>query len=223
MVDEVSLPESLKPLLRDEIASGERLVWVGAPQPEPGLAWRMTWPIVAFCIPSTAFMLFWVWTASGLGRGNGPPNTFNLIFAALGLPPLVLEAIGLTSPIWMARRLQRTASNTLYVVTDRRAIIFNGGYYGNRRLTAFALSMANFFKSGTHVKSYAPEQITDLERVQHDNGSGDLVFGAAEIVGKQNDQPIPFRMGFFTISNVHEAGRVLRKLVDSQASGALST
>jgi hypothetical protein len=118
----------------------------------------------------------------------------------------------------MARRLQSTAARTLYVITDRRAIIFNGGYYGDRRLTALVISMATFFKAATIVKSYAPTEITDLERVERDDGSGDVLFGAPQIVGRQNGQPIEFRTGFFTIADASTAEHKLRELTAANAA-----
>lgn len=153
-----SLPFDLQRRLDDELDSGERLLWAG--QPDPGRMARQGGCLVAFGIPWTLFAVFWTVMASGIGgavsggfsgRSVGPGALFGLF----GLPFIVIGIGLLTAPLWMARKAQRT----VYAVTDKRAIILEGGFGGS-----------------FSVRSLAPPLLADRARNQRADGSGDLVF-----------------------------------------------
>ncbi len=147
--------------LSQELEPGERAIWAG--RPSPGRAMRAALPIALFAIPFTAFSLFWMAMASGMffassgasGSGNGPPSALGLIFPAFGLPFLCVGLFMLSSP-W---RAARGAKRGLYAITDRRCIIWNAKFGGTMQVT-----------------SYRPDDLTQMEREQRADGSGDLIF-----------------------------------------------
>ncbi len=103
MLDPYSLPDALQSLLRDEIPQGERVKWVGRPQPSSGFLW-ITLPLVLFALFDVGFALFWMAGAAGVFDGVGPMRTERLIFAPFGIPFLLIGVAMLTSPLWLRRR-----------------------------------------------------------------------------------------------------------------------
>lgn len=144
------LPTRLQSLVEAELDSGEKITWIGAP-----IARRMaakSLPIVLFAIPWTAFALFWMAGAAGF-RMPDLTNLPRLAFSLFGIPFVLIGFGMLSAPYWMMRKAKKTA----YVLTTARAIIFSGGF-------------------STTVRSFAPDRLTDLQRKQRADGSGDLVF-----------------------------------------------
>ncbi len=142
--------------------------------PDAKRHWRMTLPILLFAIPWTAFSVFWMIMAS---RGGG-------IFALFGLPFVLIGAGMFSAPWWAAKLARRTA----YALTTDRAIIVAPAPFG----------------SGVSVRSFAPEELTDVERVQRADGSGDLIL-AREWVrgskGRNHEKKIGF-IGVPSVQNV---------------------
>jgi hypothetical protein len=179
------LPEPARALVQAELQPGESLRWVE--QPVPGRMALAALPMVLFAIPWTAFALFWIWgAAQGSADAPGPMRLFPLF----GLP-FVLIGLGLfTSPFWIMRNARRT----VYVVTDRRAIVLGGRASG-----------------AVSVRSFEPEKLGDLRREQRADGSGDLVFGQDEKVGsKGRTRMVDY--GFLAVRNVREAEEYVRAL-----------
>jgi hypothetical protein len=190
-----SLPPELDARVRSELGDGERLLWVG--QPRPGRFARSAIPIVLFGIPWTAFALFWMATASGVWfggfKGAGGVGALFACFPLFGLP-FVLVGLGmLSSPYWLWRRAKRTC----YALTDRRAILWQAGWFGS-----------------VEVRSYSPAELTRISRTEHADGSGDLVFEEVLSLGRDSDghrTTRTTRHGFMAISNVREIEELLRK------------
>ncbi|HAI13344.1 MAG TPA: hypothetical protein DCM28_16675 [Phycisphaerales bacterium] len=136
------LPFGLQQILENELDKGETLLWLD--QPDGSRMARSSLPIMLFAIPWTAFSCFWMLMAS---KGS-------LLFAAFGIPFVLIGLGMLSSPFWA----KRAAGKTVYALTDKRAIIIAGK-----------------FKSMT-VTSYRPEQLTEMDREQRADGSGSLIF-----------------------------------------------
>jgi hypothetical protein len=146
-----SLPQDVSRLVDAELRNGERIAWTG--QPIPSRFARRSIGIVLFGIPWTAFALFWIAGASGFkmpdfSHGSG-------IFPLFGLPFVLIGFGMLSSPYWMLRKARRTA----YVITDQRAIVLAGGAFGS-----------------TTIRSFDPDRLNDIRRVQKPDGTGDLIF-----------------------------------------------
>jgi hypothetical protein len=193
--DLMQLPDSLRALVQAELQSAESVTWLE--QPIPGRAARATWPVVLFSVPWTAFAVFWmVGAAWGTSRAHetGPFRVFPLF----GLP-FVAIGLGLfTSPFWA----RRSARRTVYLLTDRRAIVLCGGWGDT-----------------VNVRSFEPAALTDLRRSQHADGSGDLVFTQDVQLGRRGDTRST-NVGFLAISDVKSVEERVRALAERRAAPA---
>ena len=187
-VDTYRLPQQLGSLIESELQSNERIAWLE--QPIPGRLARTTLPIVLFGIPWTAFAIFWtVGAAWSTSKAANDPGIFR-VFPLFGLP-FILFGLGMLSrPFWVWRSAKRSA----YVLTDRRAILFRAGW------------------RGTTVRSFEPERLTDLQRKQHSDGSGDLVF-AHDTRRDSNGHRQSTDVGFLAIRDVKSVEEMVRALV----------
>ena len=146
------LPPDLEARVQAELAPGEKLIWVGQPLASRFLVWSI--PIVLMGLFVTGFAIFWISMAVSMGAPFFFP-IFGLIFVVVG-------AGLVTSPFWMMRR----ARNTCYALTDRRAIVWEAGWFGTVR-----------------VFSYTPNALGKMYRQERGDGSGDLVFEEVVSVG----------------------------------------
>lgn len=188
-----SLPPELDDRVRGELAAGERLLWVG--QPNPRRAARFGWLITLVGIPFASFAVFWITTAATMARafGNapGPFQLLPLIFPLFGVPPLVVGLGLMTAPYWLARKARRTC----YALTNRRAVVFDAQWRG-----------------GTAIYSYGPDDLTKQYRRENADGSGDLVFEEMTTVHRTNNGPRSImKRGFLAIDDVRAVEALLRK------------
>jgi len=180
----IELPPELRSVVEDELEVGESVQWSARPR-----AMRLvlyTLPVVLFAIPWTAFAVFWICGASGwqFPTLKGPAGFFPLF----GVPFVLVGCGMLSSPLWALRKVRRT----LYVITDRRAIVFEGGW-------------------STTVRSLGPDQLTDLERKQRADGSGDIILVKRSWRGSDGDR-YTRPVGFFGVENVKDVETLLRQL-----------
>jgi hypothetical protein len=181
------IPFELQRMIDSELASGERVLW--SAQPIPGRFARKALPAVLFGIPWTAFALFWTAGAAwGTSRTEGA-GLFRA-FPLFGLPFILIGVGMLSSPYWMRRKARRCA----YVLTNRRAIVLSGGWRGS-----------------VTVRSFGPERLTDLQRKQNPDGSGDLVF-AQDIRRDSEGSRLATDVGFLAIRDVKSVEEQVRAL-----------
>jgi hypothetical protein len=196
LFDNSSLPPELDSRVRAELRDGEQLLWVG--QPRPRWFSREAVPLVLFGIPFTAFAVFWtamaLWMGAGVNaRNNGPGLLFQVCFPLFGLPFVVAGLGLLTSPYWQRRRALRTC----YALTDRRAIVWEAGNFGS-----------------VTVRSYEPDALKAMERVEYPDGSGDLVFEEVRRVwtGSQGRRRTSTeRRGLLAVDDVRTIETLVRK------------
>ena len=107
-------PEEIADDVRRELG-GERILWAASPD-----RWgysRRYWTSVLMGIPFTAFAIFWTYQVVSIPSKAGAVAVFfplwGLMFVGIGLFMLL-------SPLFAAWR----AKNVYYVVTERRAVIF---------------------------------------------------------------------------------------------------
>jgi hypothetical protein len=154
--------------------------------------------------------------------GDPPPATpatppkkdsgfsFHDLFPLFGLIFLVVGVGMVLSPFWAAYR----ARGTVYVVTDRRAIIFDGGW-------------------STHVRSFGPGDLESVERRQRGDGSGDIILAREHYYVQGHYSGSPGRgghyvpggwrtreIGFFGIAQVKYVEQLLRGLAAARAEPA---
>lgn len=154
--------------IRRFLDPGEEIVWAG--QPNASRAMRSTLPILFFAVPWTAFALFWTAMAGGAAwftaRASGPPGLMGVVFPLFGLPFILIGLAMLSAPYWAWRSAQRT----VYVVTNRRALIgtpAGGGYT---------------------VKDYAGKDLDDLNLTVRADGSGTIDFAAVQARQRRPDE-----------------------------------
>lgn len=182
-----NLPQHLQPRVQAELKFGEALAWVG--QPNPSRMMRVGFALWLFFIPWTAFSLFWMAGASGFHL-----PTFDSVFSffpLFGLPFLFIGLGGLSSPFWLYRK----AGFTVYVLTTQRALSIEGT------------------KSVT-VKSYPIGEIKHLERTEHPDGSGDLIFKTEQYRDSDGDRQSK-KHGFFAIPEVKKVEHQIENLMQT--------
>ncbi|WP_246146727.1 hypothetical protein [Rubripirellula lacrimiformis] len=133
--------------------------------------------------------MFWIAGASGfeIPRFNRGEDLFPLF----GVPFLLIGFAMLSAPLWA----YRNAFKTVYVLTDRRAITFIGGW----RMT---------------IRSFLPRELTVVYRKQAADGSGDVIFNAKrwkDSEGTSHSEEV----GFLGIADVKRVEQQLKSMVDS--------
>lgn len=177
-------------IAQTELLAGERLVWVG--KPDPAVLARTRWPIAATGVFVTLFSLSWLTLVLRipLWRAGGPPAAFVLIFPLAGLVMLGIGLALLASPL----RYRRKAKHTVYAVTDGRVLIIEPG----------------------HVQSFEPGDIRQLIRRDKGGGKGDLIFreqqGNLMLAMYTFGTTANRKIGFFGVDGVRAAEDAIRKL-----------
>jgi len=173
-----TVPENLHKALRRELEHGERVVWHAQPVPRLYVwkAKKLLWFAVPWLGISVAIGYAFIEKADPLGFG------FMVVFAFIGLCLLL-------APLTMFSEARRT----LYVVTDRRAIIFQK----SKKLK---------------IRSVYPRQFREISKTLHANGSGDVLFAGIEEFGDANQRYIGLE-GFEAVQDATDAERALRALV----------
>ncbi|HUF04212.1 MAG TPA: hypothetical protein VMM38_08555 [Aridibacter sp.] len=181
----IRIPHKLRELVDRELEIGERIVWTGMPR-------RAFFTPAAtgsflFGIPWTAFAVFWTITA---GAGTWFISGFSIfsLFPLFGIP-FILVGIGmLSAPIGAYVKSGRT----VYVITDKRAISFEGG-------------------SSTVVRSFPPEKLVDVFRRERSKGYGDIIIDLAHSRDSDGDRQTE-EVGFFRVRDPGGVERLLKDL-----------
>src|SRR5262245_60481290 len=132
------IPYELREKVNRELDAGEQIQWLQMPVPRyftPGATAGFL-----FGIPWTAFAIFWTAGASW-GTSRAGDAGFFRVFPLFGVPFILIGLGMLSGPFWAHRK----ALKTVYVITNRRAITFDGGWT-------------------TTIRSYPPERLTDVYR-----------------------------------------------------------
>ena len=187
----LKLPKYLQARIQLELKPGEAVIWAG--QPNPAKYMRQGFWLWLFFIPWTAFALFWMAGAAGFkfpdfSRGQD-------LFPLFGIPFVLIGLGGLSSPYW----LRRKAANIIYVITDQRALTLEG----SRSYTA---------------RTYYPDQLRNITRKEHPDGSGDLVLETARYKDSDGDAG-KRENGFFAIAQVRRVEQLLEQLASVQKIG----
>lgn len=164
-------------LVERELAPGEKSFWVEMPKPR--FFTGSTIFAMLFAIPWTGFALFWTFMASKSG---------SLLFPLFGLPFILVGLAMLSSPLWTYRK----ALKTVYVITNRRAIIIEGGW-------------------SLEIRSYTADQLGNLVRREHRDGTGDVILETVHERGTKG-RVHTIERGFFGISSAREVEQMLRVL-----------
>jgi hypothetical protein len=181
----VELPREMHDLVERELRPGERVIW--ARQPTFRLVSAGVLVPVIFAVPWLIFCTIWIGGATFLTRGTGVPGMVGL-FPFCGLP-FVLVGLGmLTAPVW----IRRSMSRAVYVITDTRAIVVHRGLFG-----------------GVTSKSFSPERVAQMQRVERRDGFGDLIFEV--YTERRGTNAHTVRHGFLNVQDVRGVEDVLRR------------
>jgi len=180
------IPPQLQDLISRELERDEKVIWSAMPKPR-----YFAGPAAAafvFAIPWTAFSVFWMAGAAGF---KIPQFNQGFDFFPLFGVPFFLIGIGmLSSPLWAYRNQLKT----VYLITDRRAITIDGG------------------RSST-VRSYLPENLRDIFRREHKDGSGDVIITRTAWKDSDGDKQMQ-ELGFLRIQNPKSVESMLKKMAE---------
>jgi len=179
--------DSIRPVVEAALSGGERLYWVGSPNPMNTAKRNLSRPL--FGLFWTA-MVYFMYTKFALSKSFA--GDFSIIFKLI-LAAFFLVGTGLIlSPAWNYIK----ARYTVYAITDERAMII-------KRLPKQT------------VQSYSIRNMEKIERHGSDR-EGSVVFGRETIVvtnrragGCSQTQTMVVPVGFFGIAQPREAERFL--------------
>jgi hypothetical protein len=183
-----SIPVSLHDTITRELEPDERIVWSG--MPKPVFFTPAATGLFLFAIPWTAFSIFWMAGAAGFqipDFKNGAD-----LFPLFGVPFLLIGMGLLSTPIWV----YRSALRTVYVITDQRAITFDGG-------------------RSTTIRSYPPSKLTDLYRKEKRDGSGDVIISRYAWRDSDGD-PRSHELGFLRVPDAKQVETLLKELAERE-------
>ena len=182
-----AIPRELEDRVKRELESGEQIVWMG--QPIPRFFTAVSTGAFLFAIPWTAFAIFWICGAAGFKVPDFSEGGFSF-FPFFGLP-FVLIGLGLLStPFWTYRK----TFQTVYAITNRRAITFDAGWT-------------------TTIRSYPPDKLQNIHRKERRDGTGDVILDQQVIAGARGEQR-PMDLGFLNIRDPKTIEQILRKLAE---------
>jgi hypothetical protein len=182
--EDEDLTEAMHERVRQELVSGERLLWKGRPLARamgPGCGVKAVVLLVIVPVAVGAGLLLWAWEArradDRFGFGIG------LIIAG-GVLSLLMS--------WANRVARRARENTFYVLTDRRAITWAPELGGQ-----------------IAVRSYYPQDIQGLHRKESPDGSGSVILSEVGVPGHKGAMTLQPR-GFLGIARVREVEQKVR-------------
>ncbi|MBK7207082.1 MAG: hypothetical protein IPH91_02210 [Elusimicrobia bacterium] len=176
------IPFDLIQRVQPQLQGGEGIRWIAPANPRMALMGGLA--LWLFAIPWTAFALFWMAGAAGFKTPNFKSPA--ALFPLFGLPFVLIGLAMLASPIFLYRKAKRT----FYIITDRRALIFEDG-------------------PTVKIQSFGPPQLQNIERIQSPDGSGSLIF--TERRTGRNGRGL--KIGFLGIKDVQHAEALLMDLV----------
>lgn len=183
------LSQEQRLLVEKELDPGERVMW--SVQPLRGAFVKRTIPFVFFGLVWLGILSTFVFDTLGTPENTGSADWGTKLF----MIPFILVGLGmLMAPFWA----MKNAKQTVYIITDRRA------------LTVHKIAGNNV------IKSYLPNQLQNLTRVQRSDGSGDIIFGSETIYIKRQARQRSF--GFKGVPQVKQ----VEDLLETLASASLS-
>ena len=190
MVSNLQIPKELRKKIDNELQSGEFIKWIGQPVPRFFPHFGI---IIVFWvgIPWTSYSIYFMllpWLQSANLKQGILPNYLGSLF----LVPFVLVGFHLLSaPIWEWQQ----ARNTVYLITDKRAISIEGS-------------------GATTIRSFLPAQLKDIYRKERADGSGDVIIATRRWKTKDGDE-INKEIGFLGIRNPQEVEKILKQLAEN--------
>lgn len=183
-------------IVEKELYTDEKIVWIGKPKAKAITGGGIF--LSLFGGVFIAFSLFWITTAYNQGNHEFHMriSLMDKIFPFFGLIFLIIGIAIFLSPIW----IYRGTKNTIYVITNKRCIIIKAS-------------------RTKRVSSYSKENLSIVDRVEKQDGTGDIIFFREQYTTTSNDTTSSHvenrNIGFYSIENVRQVELYLRNLVDS--------
>jgi len=172
--------------------ANERVLWSGSPRPLRYML-KKSFPIFPFGIFFFGFSLFWIKGAAMATQKAGDP--FEFPFWWFGIP-FVCVGLGMVlSPFWFYLR----AKQTIYVLTDRRAITAVGGPFAQR-------------------SSVPLEQMPFIDVRTAADGSGHILFQQMVANRYGWNTSTGTRDGFIAVPDVGAVEKILRSAIEKLRS-----
>lgn len=184
MIDN-SISHELQTKVNNELKPDEVIRWIE--KPIPAFFGPKSTGAFLFAIPWTAFALFWICGAAGFQIPDF--NEGADLFPLFGLPFVLIGLCMLSSPLWNYLK----TSNTVYAITNQRAIIVEVGI------------------SSTKTYTYTQEQLGHIYRKEKRDGSGDVLFAKRTWKDSDGDKQTE-EVGFIKIAKPREAEEMLSLL-----------
>jgi hypothetical protein len=191
MLNGQQIPAKLRRQIERELEPGEFIQWVEQPLPRFFTGQSATYFLMG--IPFTAFAIFWMCGAAGFKVPDLRERIkFEHLFALWGVPFILVGLWMLSSPLreWLK------AFRTVYLITDKRAISIESGWF-------------------TTIRNYTPAQLKDIYRKERQDGTGDVVITTRLRRGNEGNSWIE-EIGFMNIRNPREAERLLQQLAQTK-------
>ena len=173
------IPNQLKAKVKRELEPGEKIQWADMPVPH------------FLTVESIITFLFGIpWMTISLIAVFGAIQSRDVLGYFFLLPFLLIGIGFLSCPLWV----YRMARNTIYVITDRRAITIDG---------CFTYT----------IRSYEPNKLQHIYRKERRDKSGDVIILYREwrdSDGESNSE----ELGFLGIENPKEVEAMLKRLAD---------
>ena len=168
---------------------GESVLW--AASPDRWVYASKHWKTALFGIPFTAFALFWTYGTSHIPAKSG--QGVAIFFPLWGLMFVLLGLSKFLAPLWAAWR----AGSVYYVVTERRAIIFEKSFKLN-------------------IKSFPRSSVAGYERVSSGGAAGSIIF--QRITDRSGKGTRVREIGFIGLSEYAGAEQALNKLLEGDGA-----
>jgi hypothetical protein len=190
-----SLPFEAQRRIESELDRDEKMVWCSRQTTTRRLV-LATVPVAVFGMFFGGFALFWIvmaFTMTAKSNSGDAPAFFHYVFPLFGIPFLLVGLAMVSTPLWAARR----ARKNFYVLTSKRAIVWQAGLFG-----------------AVNVRSFRADDLQDMTRVEYGDGSGDLVFQqrATTTYSRRHGQRQSVQqVGFLGIEDVRDVERQVRE------------
>ena len=188
MIDRLQIPADLREKIDRELVPGEVIRWID--QPIAQFFTLGTIVMVPFGFFFTVFALLWMWVASGSGALFMNGFTPEMLLSLFGVPFLLGGVLILYSPF----KVKKDALKTAYIITDRRAILFEG-------------------HSPMTIRSYLPNQLQNVYRQENKNGSGNVMITMSYVKDSESDERKE-STGFLNIRDPKRVEKFLKELSD---------
>ncbi len=191
MLNGQKIPAKLRRRIDRELEAGEFIKWVEQPLPRFFTLQSLSYFI--FGVLWTTFIIFGVYGAGFKIPVLHEGIKFEHLFALFGVPFVLVGFWMLTSPL----RQWLKAFRTVYLITDKRAISIESGWF-------------------TTIRSYTPAQLKDLYRRERGDGTGHVVI--MTLLHKDSEGGSwTEEIGFLNVRNPREVERLLQQLAHTKA------